>query len=67
MNRLNNTVTDIGLCCITHNEQMKVVFLFTNKFIIVVRAYSMLEDAAFLHNFTKAQELIALASLVRKK
>ena len=33
--------------------------------IIVFRAYSMLEEAAFLHNFTKAQELVALAYLVR--
>lgn len=31
---------------------------------IVFRAYSMLEEAAFVHNFTKAQELVALAYLV---
>lgn len=28
------------------------------------RAYSLLEEAAFLHNYTKAQELVALAYLV---
>lgn len=32
--------------------------------IIVSRAYSLLEEAAFTHNYTKAQELVALSYLV---
>ena len=31
---------------------------------VFFRAYSLLEEAAFLHNYTKAQELVALAYLV---